>query len=237
MAFGILEIAAIGFLFIISLLALLGVGYLFLRYYDNLRKNPDYVQKHYTDGIEFSKNNCPESIYNFQLWVATTEESEGRPLGRIKGYAYVPIQSFTREEDEEGKIKLVPEEIGPDSYRHFITFIPNKYVFNILNPTTWMPRHLVAIVKPKDIVGKELNGNLHWNARIDYYKWFIYAVEDKEVNKVSLAKKIESDVGMDFATDAYRKLSQLVNEAQETDSDFKKKIRAISEYDSRRHSK
>ncbi len=235
---GIVEIAIIGVGSLIALAMLGLVAYLFIKYYEDKKKNPDYVQKYYTDLMDFTKNNCPESIYDFDLRLKTSAESEGRVLGTVKGYMFLQVLDIKSKEGKEGEQKLVIDKNShPDLFRHFVTFLPKNAEFSLFKPHTWAPKYSVAVISPKELYGGKLNGNVIWDSTgPDFYKWYMFSVSDTKANKIGFAKNIDTVVALDFAIDTWKNVGRLVTEASESDSGFKKRIREFSDFDLRRRS-
>lgn len=224
-------IAVIAIIFVFSLAALGFAAYLLLKFIDAQRKNINYVDKNYVDLVKFTRQQCPDSIYGFNLMRATTKQAEGRNLGQIVGHAVLeverPIKSFDNEENEE--VKKVE-----GLTRHFITYRPRENEFNLLQPDTWIAQYRIAVIKTIELP-HGLNGNVIWAAKaIDFYKYYVYSLSDEEIDKSTMAEKIEMDVKLDMGLLAWENAGGLVQKAIETDPSLEKNIKIKSEVHPRR---
>ena len=242
---GILEYVVLAGFLLIILILVIYVGYLVIRYFLDRKNNPDYLEKNYVDFIEFSRNNVPESIEDYTISIASNKLAEGRPLGKIKGYAYYnmkmqdvknisKLKTEGEEKPEEKTEENVKEKQEPEELRHLITYLPRKNEFNFLDPSTWTKKYRVAIIKNSELP-EGLNGNIKWvTDGIEFYKYFVFPIEDQEVDKVKLHKRMESDIMLSAGLESYRNLSSLVKEASELDSSMGKSIRKMTEAEARK---
>ena len=220
----LLTIVFVGFVGLIALVATIGIGILVLKYLEHRRKTINYVEKQYTDLVEFTKLNCPDSIYGYQLERATTKTSEGRKLGTMVGYAYLSID--IKGKDKAGTKEIIKEKV----MRHFITYRPKEAEFNILNPATWKPQYRIAIIPQKELP-YGLNGNTRWKAEsIDWYKFYVYSTSDAVITRDHLAVKLADDVKLDFAMKAWENVGEIAEKATESDTSFVKRIKLESEH-------
>lgn len=230
----IIQVALIGTLVFIGLVGISILGYLLVKYYDDKKKNPDYIKKSYQDFIEGMQNNCPDSIYNYDLILKTTKQSEGRSLGKIQGYLYLQVYKDSEKGSIVEKINKKEEEEKTEM-RHYVAFLPKKNEFSLFKPQTWTKKLFVAIIKADDLP-EGLNGNLYWAVPgIEWFKWYVYSIGEDLIEKPVLAKKIKYDVGMDFAVDAYKDMAKIANSAMENDTQFKKGKKILDELETRRN--
>ncbi len=220
----LLVIVFVAFVGIFALATTIGVGILVLKYLDHRRKTVNYVEKQYTDLVEYTKHNCPDSIYGYNLERATTKTSEGRNLGTIVGYARLSI-------DIKGKIKNRKKMVVKEKVmRHFITYRPKEAQFNLLNPTTWKPQYKIAIITTSELP-YGLNGNVRWETEsADWYKFYVYSTSDVKLSREVLSTKITDDVKLDFATKSWEEVGEIANKAADSDTSLLKRIKGESEF-------
>ncbi len=226
----LLIIVFVAFVGIFALATTIGIGILVLKYLDHRRKTINYVEKQYTDLVQFTKLNCPNSLYGYNLERATTKASEGRSLGVMVGYAYLSIDLKGKEKKEgveEGKEKTV---ILEKVMRHFITYRPKEAEFNLLNPATWRPQYKIAIISNTELP-YGLNGTTRWETEsIDWYKFYVYSTSDVKLTREVLTTKITDDVKLDFATKSWEEVGEIANKAADSDTSLLKGIKKESEY-------
>ena len=229
----LIEIVLIIFIAIIVLAVVIIAGVLVLKYLEHRRKTVDYVEEGYVNLIQFTKQNCPSNIFGYALERATTKTSEGRKLGTIVGHAELAIElkepilssDKSNSNEEEPKQKII-EVIK----RHFITYRPIEFDFNILNPRTWKPQLRVAVI-PNDELPNGLNGNVRWEAEsTDWYKYYVYSISDAKLSRDVLAQKIADDVKLDFGIKAWEEVGSIALRAADTDANLIKTIKAASEF-------
>lgn len=214
----ILQIVALLFLFLITLaIVVIAIVFVIMFLLDRA-KNVDYLQKQYVDMIKFTEENCPDSLFGYELRVGTNSKVEGRALGTIFGYYHGEVFNEKKNKSE---------------FRHFFTFLPIKNEFKFWKPDTWTPKKRIAIAKEEDLEGPP-GGNVRWNAMPEFFKWFIYNVADEIVDKPCLAKKISSDVALEVGLEGWRSVAKFAHEAAESDTGTMKGIRVMSESNTRR---
>ena len=214
----------VAFVGVFALAASIFVGVLVLKYLDHKRKTVNYVVKHYTDLVQYTKDNCPDSLYGYKLERATTKGSEGRNLGVIVGYARLSISI-------KGKAKgSTKPKILSVVMRHFITYRPKEAEFNLLNPSTWSPQYKVAVIATEELPFG-LNGNVRWETESpDWYKFYVYSISDPKVTREVLSTKIADDVKLDFATKPWEEVGEIANKAANSDTSLLKDIKRTSEH-------
>ena len=84
----ILQIVALLFMFLITLAVVVIAAYLVIKFLQDRAKNKDFVDKHYIDMTKFTIEQCPDSLFDYELTLASNAKVEGRTLGKIKGYYY-----------------------------------------------------------------------------------------------------------------------------------------------------
>lgn len=216
----LIEIVLVIFIGIIVFSLVIIAGVLVLKYLEHRKKSVDYVQEGYLDLIQFTKQSCPNNIYGHFLERAVTKSSEGRKLGTILGHAELAIEL------KNNLTKKVTEIIK----RHFITYRPIEFDFNILNPRTWKPQLRIAVVESKELP-EGLNGNVRWEAEsTDWYKYYVYSISDAKLSRDVLATKISDDVKLDFGIKAWEEVGAIASRAADTDPSLIKSIKAVSEF-------
>ncbi len=226
------EIVAIIFIAVIVLSVVIATGVLVLKYLEHRKKSVDYVQEGYLDLVQFTKQNCPDNIYGHFLERAVTKTSEGRKLGTILGHAELAIElketiveKKTKDSKEVKKTKII-EVIK----RHFITYRPVEFDWNLLNPRTWRPQLRIAVIASHELP-EGLNGNVRWEAEsTDWYKYYVYSISDPKVSREVLATKISDDVKLDFGIKAWEEVGAIASRAADTDPSLIKSIKSVSEF-------
>ena len=220
----LLVIVFVVFVGVIAIVSTIGIGVLVLKYLDHKRKTVNYVEKQYTDLVEFTKLNCPDSIYGYNLERATTKASEGRNLGSMVGYAFLSVDIKVKVKSK--KKPVVKEKV----MRHFVTYRPKEAQFNLLNPATWKPQYKIAVIA-SDELPFGLNGNTRWETEsIDWYKFYVYSTSDAKLSREVLTTKITDDVKLDFATKSWEEVGEIANKAADSDTSLLKSIKSQSEY-------
>ncbi len=209
--------------------------FLLLKYLEFRKKHINYVDKNYKDIVTFAKQQCPKSIYNYQLHRATTKEAEGRDLGRIVGHAVLGVEKKKEGEEEDiegntGEKNIAKKTRVISLIRHYVVFRPKENEFHLLQPETWTAQYRIAVLKRDEIDGG-LNGDVRWLAKaIDFFKFYIYSLSDTEIDRSTLSEKIEFDVKLDVGLRAWEEVGGLVQEAIRTDSPLQKDIKRKSEF-------
>lgn len=226
----LIEIIFIVFVAFIVLSLVIIAGVLVLRYLEHRRKSKDYVQEGYLDLIQFTKENCPNNIYGHHLERAVTKTSEGRKLGTIIGHAELAIELKEIIKEIKGDEEIKTVKVTEIIKRHFITYRPIEFDFNILNPKTWKPQLRIAVI-PNSELPEGLNGNVRWEAEsTDWYKYYVYSISDAKMSRDVLATKIADDVKLDFGIKAWEEVGAIASRAADTDPSLIKSIKAVSEF-------
>ena len=228
----LLEIVFVVFVAIIVLSLVIIAGVLVIKYLEHRKKSVDYVQEGYLDLIQFTKQSCPDNIYGYFLERAVTKTSEGRKLGTILGHAELAIElkettvkKKSKDSKEVKKTKII-EVIK----RHFITYRPVEFDFNILNPRSWRPQLRIAVIEDSELP-EGLNGNVRWEAEsTDWYKYYVYSISDAKLSRSVLATKISDDVKLDFGIKAWEEVGAIASRAADTDPALIKGIKSVSEF-------
>ena len=215
-----IQIALLVGLGIVMVVTMVGIGILVLRYLEHRQKTKNYVLENYQTMLEFTRQQCPDAIYGYNISRATTKRAEGRVLGTIVGHCELAITTMT----SEGKLTIEPE------HRHFIAYRPRELDFNILNPRTWAPVHRIAIVNNEELP-YGLNGNVRWEcASIDFYQYYVFSTSDAGIDRNIVAHRIGEDVKLNFGIKPFEEVGEIVSKAIESDSGLQKRIREISEF-------
>jgi len=149
-----------------------------------------------------------------------TKSSEGRKLGTILGHSELAIELKNS----------VTKKINEVIKRHFITYRPVEFDFNILNPRSWNPQLRIAVIDNKELP-EGLNGNVRWEAEsTDWYKYYVYSISDAKLSRDVLATKISDDVKLDFGLKAWEEVGAIASRAADTDPALIKQIKGVSEF-------